>query len=139
MININSYLTFNGNCREAMTFYTACLGGELTFQTIGESPMAENMPPKMKDSILHATLINGGVIIMASDMACEDGIVKGNTISLMLHCSSEEEIKSCYAKLSADGKANHPLEDTFWGAVFGDLTDKFGNRWLLSYTKNTNH
>jgi PhnB protein len=139
MININSYLTFNGNCREAMTFYAACLGGELTFQTIGESPMAENMPPKMKDSILHATLINGGVIIMASDMACEDGIVKGNTISLMLHCSSEEEIKSCYAKLSADGKANHPLEDTFWGAVFGDLTDKFGNRWLLSYTKNTNH
>jgi PhnB protein len=122
-----------------MTFYAACLGGELTFQTIGESPMAENMPPKMKDSILHATLINGGVIIMASDMACEDGIVKGNTISLMLHCSSEEEIKSCYAKLSADGKANHPLEDTFWGAVFGDLTDKFGNRWLLSYTKNTNH
>jgi PhnB protein len=139
MININSYLTFNGNCREAMTFYAACLGGELTFQTIGESPMAENMPPKMKDSILHATLINGGVIIMASDMACEDGIVKGNTISLMLHCSNEEEIKSCYAKLSADGKANHPLEDTFWGAVFGDLTDKFGNRWLLSYTKNTNH
>ena len=139
MININSYLTFNGNCREAMTFYAACLGGELTFQTIGESPMAENMPPKMKDSILHATLINGGVIIMASDMACEDGILKGNTISLMLHCSSEEEIKSCYAKLSADGNANHPLEDTFWGAVFGDLTDKFGNRWLLNYTKNTNN
>lgn len=135
MTNINSYLTFNGNCREAMTFYAACLGGELTFQTIGESPIAANMPAQMKDSILHAALINGGVIIMASDMVGESGLTKGNAVSLILNCSSEEEIKSCYEKLSADGNANHPLEDTFWGAVFGDLTDKFGNHWLLNYTK----
>lgn len=55
MTQINSYLTFNGNCREAMTFYQECLGGELFMQTIGESPMAEQMPLPMKESILHAT------------------------------------------------------------------------------------
>ena len=42
---INSYLTFSGNCREAMNFYVTCLGGELVFQTIGESPLANKMPP----------------------------------------------------------------------------------------------
>ncbi len=135
MTNISSYLTFNGNCREAMTFYKECLGGELILQTIGESPMADKMPPQMKESILHSTLTNGGVIIMASDMASEHGIIKGNSVSLMLNCSSEEEIKNCYEKLSSGGKADHPLEDTFWGAVFGDLTDKFENHWLLNYTK----
>ena len=135
MKNINSYLSFNGNCREAMTFYANCLGGELTFQTIEESPIAENMPLQMKDNILHATLINGGLIIMASDMVGESGLTKGNTVSLMLNCSSGEEIISCYEKLAADGVANHPLEDTFWGAVFGDLTDKYGNHWLLNFTK----
>ncbi len=139
MTNIISYLTFNGNCREAMTFYKKCLGGELILQTIGESPMAEKMPPQMKEHILHSTLINGDVVIMASDMASENGIVKGNSVSLMLNCNSDEEIKSCYEKLSADGKADHPLEDTFWGAVFGDLTDKFGNHWLLNYTRNSNN
>ncbi len=139
MINISSYLTFGGNCREAMTFYVACLGGDLSFQTIGESPLSGNMPSEMKDNILHATLINGGVIIMASDMVADSGLTKGNAVSLMLNCSSEEEIKSCYEKLSADGEANHPLEDTFWGAVFGDLTDKYGNHWLLNFTKNTNN
>ena len=36
MTQINAYLTFNGNCREAMQFYTDCLGGELYLQTIGE-------------------------------------------------------------------------------------------------------
>ena len=135
MTNINSYLTFNGNCREAMTFYAACLGGELTLQTIGESPMSEKMPAKMKDSILHATLINEKVVIMGTDCVRDEGLIQGNTVSLCLNCSSEEEIKSCFANLSAGGKTNHPLEDTFWGAIFGDLTDKFGNHWLLNYTK----
>lgn len=139
MISINSYLTFNGNCREAMMFYKECLGGELTFQTIGESPMSSKMPAKMKDSILHSTLINEGVVIMATDCVREAGLIKGNAISLCLHCSSEEEIKYRYEKLSSDGKANHPLEDTFWGAVFGDLTDKFGNNWVLNFTRNGNN
>ncbi len=49
MIKLHSYLTFNGNCREAMTFYSDCLEGELTFQTIGESPLSNNMPQKMKN------------------------------------------------------------------------------------------
>lgn len=47
MTQINSYLTFNGNCREAMNFYKDCLGGELILQTIGESPLAYKMPQLM--------------------------------------------------------------------------------------------
>ena len=50
MTQINSYLTFSGNCREAMTFYRECLGGELYFQTIGESPLSEKMPEQMRAS-----------------------------------------------------------------------------------------
>ncbi len=136
MTQINSYLTFNGNCREAMNFYKDCLGGELTLQTVGESPMAEQMPRQMKESILHSTLLRDGITLMGSDMVCEDGLIKGNSVSLMLNCSSEKEIRNCYDKLAAGGKATHPLHDTFWGALFGDLTDKYGNNWILHYDKN---
>lgn len=136
MTQINSYLTFSGNCREAMTFYQTCLGGELHFQTIGESPMVDQMPQAMKDCILHATLINGALVLMASDMVSEDGLRKGNALSLMLQLNSEAEIHACYAALSAGGTATHPLENTFWGAIFGGLTDKYGNHWLLHYDKN---
>lgn len=135
-MQINSYLTFNGNCREAMTFYRDCLGGELDLQTIGESPMADKLPPQMKQSILHATLTKGEVVIMASDMVGEKGLIKGNSVSLMLNCSSEDEIKTLYARLSAEGEATHPLENTFWGALFGGFTDKFGNHWLLHFDRN---
>lgn len=134
-MKINSYMAFNGNCHEAMSFYKECLGGELSLQTIGESPMAEKMPGKMKEMILHATLVKGDLILMGSDIAPEPKLVKGNNVSLMLDCSSEEEIRRLYKKLSAGGEATHPLENTFWGAVFGDLTDKFGNHWILNYTK----
>ena len=136
MTQINSYLTFSGNCREAMTFYKKCLGGELELQTIGESPMADKMPAKMKDCILHSTLTKGTLIIMGSDMVADNGLVKGNAVSMMLNCSSEDEIKTSYANLSAGGEATHPLENTFWGALFGDLTDKYGNHWLLHFDKN---
>ena len=136
MAQVNAYLTFNGNCREAMLFYKECLGGELVLQTIGESPMADKIPLQMKQNILHSTLTRGALLIMASDMVSEQGLKRGNSVSLMLHCSSEEEIKKCYARLSRGGQATHPLENTFWGALFGDLTDRYGNHWLLNYDKN---
>ena len=135
MANINSYLTFNGNCREAMTFYKECLGGELTFQTVGELPLptSEPMPSCLENCIVHALLINDALILAASDMVPENGLIKGNSVSLLLNCTSEDEAREYYNKLSAGGEATHPLENTFWGAIFGDLTDRFGNQWLISY------
>lgn len=131
MAHINSYLTFNGNCREAMSFYQQCLGGELSLQTIGDSPLADKMPEQMKNCILHGTLTKGQLMLMGSDMVGADGLNRGNAVSLMLNLDSEEETRAVYASLSSGGRATHPLEISFWGALFGDLTDKYGNNWLL--------
>lgn len=132
-MTINSYLTFNGNCREAMEFYQKCLGGNLVFQTVGESPMSEKIPATMKDYILHATLTNGSLILMGSDMGGDQRLIKGTSVSLMLNCTSADEINNCYEALSMGGHRNNSLEYTFWGALFGDLTDKYGNHWLLHF------
>jgi PhnB protein len=133
MTKINSYLNFNGNCREAMTYYKECLGGELILQTVGESPIAEQMPAQMKERILHSMLTSESIVIMGSDMAPETGLIKGNAVSLMLHFSNEEETRRMYTNLSKGGNATHSLEVTFWGALFGNLTDKFGNQWMLNF------
>lgn len=135
MKQINSYLTFSGNCREAMTFYKNCLGGELEFLTVGNSPMAERMPPRIRKCILHSSLKTDAFVLMGTDMVPESGRIKGNTVSQMIECSSEKEIRAVYKKLAAGGRPEHPLQDTFWGAIFGGLTDKFGNHWLLNYEK----
>ncbi|HEY5745215.1 MAG TPA: glyoxalase/bleomycin resistance/extradiol dioxygenase family protein [Chryseolinea sp.] len=138
MASISSYLTFSGNCFEAMTFYKECLGGELVLQTVGESPLAAFMPSHMKNFVLNSTLTNDTLVLMGSDMVPETGLSRGNSISMMLHCNSEEQARAYYSRLATDGLPTHPLEDTFWGAVFGDLTDKFGNHWLLYFEKKSN-
>jgi len=135
MAQINSYLTFSGNCLEAMNFYRDCLGGELTVQKLGESPLADKLPQQMKECVMHSTLTKGPLVLMGTDMVDEDGLVKGNSVSLMIDCSSEAEINTFYKKLSAGGNANHPVQASFRGALFGDLTDKYGNHWLLHFDK----
>ncbi len=136
MTQINAYLTFGGNCREAMTFYKECLGGDLTMQAVGETPAASEMPPEAKDSIMHATLQKDSLVLMASDKMSPMELKQGNTITLSLNCSSEEEIKTFFSNLSSDGQVTMPLADQFWGATFGMLTDKFGMNWMLNYHKN---
>lgn len=133
MKKISAYLTFNGNCREAMDFYRECIGGELSLQRIGDSPLAGTMPEQMKEFILHAVLRKKDLVLMGSDMVSDQGLTKGNNVSMVLDCESEAEIRNCYARLSAGGQATHPLEVSFWGALFGDLTDRFGNHWLLTF------
>ncbi|WP_230383911.1 VOC family protein [Pedobacter endophyticus] len=132
-MSINSYLTFNGNCREAMTFYQHCLGGELSFQTIADSTDGNKFPLRMRKNILQATLIKDGLLLIATDMVGDAGLIKGNAIAMMLNCTSEEELKRSFTKLSVGAKSAHPLQETFSGGIFGNLTDKFGNHWLLSY------
>jgi PhnB protein len=136
MTQINAYLNFNGNCREAMNFYKECLGGELALQTVEGSPIEAQCPPAMKNQVLHASLMKDGILLMGSDMVGPDGFIKGNTIALSLNCSSEKEINSFFSTLSRNGQIIHPLKMEFWGAIFGVFTDKFGVRWMLNYDKN---
>lgn len=134
-IMINAYITFNGNCREAMTFYRECLGGELSLQTIGASPLSNEMPSRMKDAILHATLVNENIVLMGSDISGENGVVYGNAVSLFLSCRTKNEIQRLYRMLSKGGKKTSPLQINFWGALFGSLIDPFGNQWLLYFKR----
>ncbi len=135
MKSIHAYLTFNGNCREAMKFYQQCLGGDLLLQTVGESPLSAKLPLKMKKCILHATLTNDSLLLMATDMVGDKRLLKGNTITLTLACSTASELRRCYYNLSQGGKQMHPIEKTHWGSWMGALTDKYGNRWLLHHSK----
>ena len=137
MARINPYLNFNDNCREAMNFYKDCLGGELTITTVGESPMAAQMPPAMKDSILHSSLTIGDNMIMGSDMRRKQ-LTDGDTVTICINCTSGDEQNKFYKNLSAGGAINEPLGEMPGGAKIGVLTDKFSKRWMLYFDKNNN-
>ncbi len=136
MAQLNPYLNFDRNCREAMNFYKDCLGGELFLQTVGEMPeMAAQMPHDWKDTILHSQLKSGDMVIMGSDMS-RDKRLEGNTVHLCIQCNTEEELNRFFSKLSAGGKIVEPIADMPWGAKYGALTDKYGKHWMFNFQKS---
>ncbi len=130
-MQISPYLTFRGNCREAMSFYQSCFGGALSIQTVEESPIAKHLPKELKDYVLQSTLCNEGLSMQGSDMVAEEGLFHGNRISLSIESNNIQEIKSLYQKLSEGGTQNEPLTYNYWGILLGEVTDKFGTRWML--------
>ena len=130
MTQINAYLSFSGNCREAMTFYKECFGGQLTLQTVEGSPMENQFPASSRKNILHASLTNNSLVLLGSDVAGSGELVKGNTISLSLNCSTVQEIQKLFLLLSAGGQIVHPLHEFFAGTM-GTLTDRYEKDWLL--------
>ncbi|WP_108425815.1 VOC family protein [Flagellimonas amoyensis] len=132
MNQIITYLTFNGNCREAMEFYQECLGGKLEVQTLEDTPKAEVFPKNFKGFVVQAALKKDGMLLMGTDMVDRE-LVKGNSISILLGASNEEQLQEYYQKLKRESISSHPLDKTHWGNLFGSLVDKYGNEWLFHY------
>ena len=135
MTQINAYITFNGNCREAMTFYKESIGGELILMTVKDSPMSAQWPAGVQHNILHASLTKNNLVLLGSDMTGPVPLINGNTISLSLTCSSAGEANTFFNSLSAGGKVFQPLHQFFAGTM-GAFADKFGMNWLIYYGKN---
>jgi PhnB protein len=128
---LHVYLMFGGECREAMSFYQSCLGGELNWQTIEDIPEAYLMPPVWRSYVVQATLRCGPLVLMGTDLIPEGGRITGNHVSMLLRCATEKEMRQLYRKLSRGGLQDHPIKCNHWGEWVGDLTDRYGNRWLL--------
>ena len=133
MVQINPYLSFNGQCREAMNHYKACLDAELSLMTVAESPAAERCPGGIQDHIMHSCLMKEGqVLLMATDMTNGEVLQTGGNIALSLSCGNEAEINRFFKKLGEEGRVIEPLNPQFWGDIFGVVQDKYGIVWMLT-------
>jgi PhnB protein len=126
MKGIQPYLNFDGTTRDAMTFYQQCLGGKLDLQTFADAHQGDS------DGVMHAKLESGPLVIMASDRMKEHPFTQGSNVHLNIDCETVEEIDRLFKALGAGGTVTMPLQDTFWGARFGMLTDKYGIQWMFN-------
>ena len=139
MTTANIYLNFNGNCEEAFNFYKSVFGGDFIYLgRFGDMPPQKDMPPlpkEMGNKIMHVSLAIGkDSFLMGSDTGGEwaPKFVQGNNFSISLNADTKEEADKLYKLLSDGGKASMPMSNTFWGAYFGMLEDKFGINWMIS-------
>jgi PhnB protein len=126
---LNPYLTFNGNAREAMEFYRSVFGGQLRINTFGEYGSSD---PANADKVMHAMLTTDqGYILMASDIAPGMPYNPGNTITCSLSGDPGEGLEQAWEKLSDGGTIAMPFEKQVWGDVYGMCIDKFGIPWMV--------
>ncbi len=131
MKEVHAYLNFDGNCRQAMTFYQGCLGAELQLTPFHDANGQPSTDPGAR--IMHSQLtVRGAAILMASDTHAGGTLQHGNDFSMSIQCESVEEIERLFAALGEGGEVKMPLADMFWGARFGMLTDRFGIQWMLN-------
>jgi PhnB protein len=131
-MELNTHLTFNGQCEEAFGFYERCLGGKIvTMLTWADSPMANEAPPGWSEKILHATLAFGNNSLAGSDSfpGQYDG-AKG--FSILVSVGNPEEAERIFQALSENGTVTMALQKTFWAVLFGGLVDQFGIAWEIN-------
>ena len=128
------YLMFNGNATEALAFYAKALDGKTLFQqSYGDSPMANDIPDEYKSKVMHASFQAGDLSFMVSDGMPGQPVNGGTNLSLSLNFKAVADIDKTFAALSEGATITMPLQDTFWGAKFGMLTDKFGINWMFNH------
>jgi PhnB protein len=136
MATINPILTFDGNTEEAFNFYKSVFGGE--FQSLmrwKESPACDKISASEGEKVMHIALPIGNNVLMAGDGLKSMGqtVTPGNNFNIAIGPDSKEDADRIFNELAAGGKIEMPLQDTFWGAYFGMLQDKFGIRWMMNY------
>jgi PhnB protein len=131
-MQVNPYLSFNGQCEEAFTLYERVLGGKLgnIFRYAG-TPLAHQVPTDWQDKVMHGSVTVGGQELMGADVAPDRSEApKGFSLSIQIKDATEAE--RIFRELSQGGNVVMPLEKTFWAERFGMLVDRFGIPWMIN-------
>lgn len=126
------YLTFDGNCEQAMDFYKEVLNGEYQMvMRYADGPPEYNVPGN-EEKIMHVTMTFGdGCELKASD-SFHMPIEKGNAYHVSLLADNEAQGETFFNGLSNGGQITMPYQEVFWGGKFGSFIDQFGVQWMVS-------
>lgn len=132
LTTVNAYLNFDGTAAEAIALYQHALGANVSFlQRFAEVP-GSTFEGEVGRRVMHATLTLGSGTLMISDSMPGSPLSRGTSLHVCLQYAGTEEVDRHFAALSEGGQVTQPLENTFWGARFGTLVDRYGVNWMFN-------
>jgi PhnB protein len=136
-MQINPYLSFDGDCEEAFRFYERCFAGQMggIFRYAG-TPFAADVPADWHDKVMHASVRLGALVLMGADVAPEK-FEKPKGFSLSVHIKSEVDASRIFGELGTNGQVVMPLQKTFWSPLFGMVVDQYSISWLINCEGDT--
>jgi PhnB protein len=130
-MKLTPYVHFGGNAEDALNFYAGALDGTVQqLSRYGDSPMQSD--EEWKQKIMHARLVFDDNTIMISDSFKGQPVTTGGNVQLSIDVEDLARLETVFRKFAAGGTITMDLQDTFWGARFGMLKDKFGISWMFN-------
>jgi PhnB protein len=131
-MQLNPYVTFNGNCEAAFRFYEKVLGGKIVAMIPHQrTPAEQHVPPEWRSKIMHARLTMGGEVLMGSD-APPERYEEMKGFSVTLGTDDPADAERIFHGLAEKGTVRMPIQKTFWAERFGMLVDQFGTPWMIN-------
>lgn len=131
-MQFHTYLSFDGTCEAAFTFYAGLFGGKLAaLMRFGEMP-GDQTPAPFRDRVMHARLELAGHVLMGTDATpdCPHRAVQGSHVVVDL--DTPEEAERVFAALAQGGRVEMPIQQTFWAQRYGIVVDRFGVPWMVN-------
>lgn len=130
-MNFFPYLSFDGDCEEAMHRYVEIFGGEIvSMQRFRDEESCADMPDEIQDKVMHAQFKYGDGLIMASDAG--QHYTKPAGVHVSANFDDVDEAKRVFEGLSEGGDVMMPFSKTFWTEGFGMTRDRFGILWMVN-------
>ncbi|MFE5598444.1 VOC family protein [Streptomyces coelicoflavus] len=133
-----THLNFRGDAREALTFYQAAFGGDVTLVTYKDAGGVQE--PAEADQVMFGQVATAdGLCVMAYDVPSALPWNQGeNAFFVSVRGESAEEITAYWEKLTDGATVLRPLGTAQWAPLYGMLRDRFGVTWVLDVVSGYN-
>ena len=133
-MQVQPYISFNGNCQEAVEFYADVFGTDQAEIILFDETLPELGNPDPAEKVtIRADLETDELRVSLSDIPSKSPDNQKEKMTLVIFSDDLDEIKGLYYKLKDGGTVETELQETFWSKVYGSLVDKFGVNWQLNY------
>ncbi len=118
------FLTFSGNCKQALTFYQNCFGGKLHFDTL-----EKELEDYAETPVVCGSLISESIVIHGSDLVHNEGRLVGNYMAIFIHCTNIAHRKALVQELAPPQTAQSINDEVDQKLL--EIIDAFEVRWVL--------
>ena len=135
-MSLNINVMFDGNCREAVTFYAKVFGQETPhFITYGESDTSFDpnvqVSDKGRELIMSTSLDIAGSIVTFNDMPDNFEFIRGNSFGIIVSYDNADEAKTIFDRLGKKGQVFVPFAEIPGQGKYGMLADQYNIMWTV--------
>ena len=135
-MQLEIFVNFNGNCREAVEFYAKVFKSTVNnLMTYGDAPPDPDhpVPESDRNRVMYAGIPLGGMTMMFMDYPEDSPVTMGDNIQPTVNTDDKEEITRMFNELKVGGEVYAEPKETFFSEWYCMVKDRFGVTWQILY------